>query len=195
MGLVRRTAALWGPAVFAGTTIAAARLQPGYSHRAHHISGLAAAGQRSAVVMVPGFLALGCSTLMMPVPPGPITRLARIAGVGVLAAGIIPASQPRCPQPVIDPEATITDSGHGVASVAAFAAWTALPYLAAAHAGPPWYRGLNRFLRLTTTAGFVGAAATTQLDSSVKGLVQRGFLASVFTWYAATAVRCADRAR
>lgn len=139
--------------------------------------------------MIPGFLALGSATLTMPIPDPTLTRLARIAGVGVIAAGVIPASQPRCPQPGTDPEATVSDLGHGIASVATFAAWTAIPFVAAAHAGPPWYRTMNRMLRVTTAAGFVGAAITTRLESSLKGLVQRTFLASVFAWYVATACR------
>jgi hypothetical protein len=189
MTLARRTAGLWGPAAFSAAAVMAARVQDGYSHRGHHISGLAALGQRSAAVMVPGFLALGSATLMMPVPDPTLARLTRIAGAGVIAAGVIPASQPRCPQPMIDPEATATDLGHGVASVVAFAAWTALPFVASAHAGPQWYRTLNRTLRVTTAAGFAGAALTTRLDSSVKGLAQRTFLGSVFAWYVATTRR------
>ncbi len=186
--LVRRTAGLWGPGLFSGAVALAAKLQPGYTHRGHHISGLAAAGQRSALVMVPGFAALGAATLVMPVPGRTLTRLARAAGVGVLVAGAIPASQPRCPQPMIDPEAKAIDVGHGLASVATFLAWTAIPHVAAAQPGPSWYRSLNRGLRVTATAGLVGAATTTRFDTSLKGLAQRLFLGSVFTWYAATAI-------
>jgi hypothetical protein len=186
---VRRTAGLWGPLLFAGTAVAAARRQNGFSHVGHHISGLAASGERSAAVMIPGFAALGASTLMMPVPGSTLARLARVAGIGVIAAGLIPVSQPRCPQPGIDPEATASDLGHGVASVAAFVAWTAMPFVAASQAGPTWYGKLNRALRLTTAIGLVGAAATTRLDAPFKGLAQRSFLGSVFTWYAATALQ------
>lgn len=186
--VVRRTAGLWGPAVFAGATLLAARIQPGYSHRAHHISGLAAAGQKSALVMVPGFAALGTASLVMPVPGARLTELARIAGVGVLAAGAIPASQPRCPQPMVDPEATALDVGHGVVSAATFLTWTVIPFVAGAGTGPTWYRRLNRALRFTTTAGLVGAAVTTRFDAKSKGLAQRLFLGSVFSWYGATAL-------
>ena len=136
--------------------------------------------------MVPGFLALGSATLFMPVDGLTMQRLARVAGVGVIAAGLIPASQPRCPQPMVDPEATATDVGHGVASVAAFAAWTALPFVASGVAGPAWYRNLNLVLRWVTAVGLVGAAGTTRFDAPSKGLTQRMFLGSVFTWYAAT---------
>jgi len=183
----RRLAGLWGPAVFASAAVLAARLQPGYSHLGHHISGLAAAGQRSAYVMVPGFLVLGSATLMMPVPGPTASRIARIAGLGVIAAGIIPASQPRCPQPGIDPEANALDVGHGVASVVTFAAWTALPWAVSRQAAPGWYRRLNRVLRVATSIGLVGAAVTTRFDASFKGLAQRAFLGSVFSWYGATA--------
>ncbi len=193
MRAITRTAGVWGPAVFVGAAVVAGRLQPGYSHRDHHISGLAASGQRSAAVMIPGFLALGTATLVMPVPDGSLATLARTAGLGVIGAGVIPASQPRCPQPMVDPEATAADLGHGIASVLGFAAWTAIPFVAATRPGPAWYRQLNRVLRLTTAAGFVGAAATTRFDAPVKGAAQRGFLTSVFTWYLATAARTVRR--
>ena len=186
--LVRRTAGLWGPAAFASAAVLAARIQPGYSHTGHHISGLAAAGQKSALVMVPGFAALGTASLIMPVPGATLTGLARAAGVGVLAAGAIPASQPRCPQPMADPEANALDVGHGLASVATFLTWTAIPFVASAQVGPVWYRQLNRAFRVTTSAGLVGAAATTRFDAPFKGLAQRLFLGSVFTWYVATAI-------
>ncbi len=186
---IRRTAGLWGPALFTIAAVVAARLQPGYSHRRLHISGLAASGERSAAVMIPGIITLGTATLVMPAPGATITTLTRIAGVGGIAAGAIPASQPRCPQPMIDPEATAADLGHGIAAVIAFTAWAALPLVTASQPGPTWYRTLSRVLRVTTAIGFVGAAVTTRLDSSIKGLVQRTFLGSVFTWYVATTFR------
>lgn len=189
MSLIRRTAGLWGPAAFTAAAVVAARVQPGYSHRSLHISGLAALGQRSALVMLPGFMALGGSTLVMPVPDSTTAKLAKVAGAGVITAGLIPASQPRCPQPMADPDAQAIDVGHGIAAAVGFVAWTALPFVAASRSGPAWYRKLNRTLRYTTTAGCVGAAVTTRLDSSIKGVVQRLFLGSVFTWYVATAVR------
>ncbi len=189
MTLLRRTAGIWGPAAFSAAAVLAGRVQPGYSHVGHHISGLAAARQRSALVMVPGFVALATASAVMPVRDPAAARLTRIAGAGVLAAGLIPASQPRCPQPGIDPEATTSDIGHGIASVAAFVAWTAIPYVASSSLGPAWYLRLNRTLRLTTTGGLVAAAGTTRFDSPVKGLAQRAFLGSVFTWYLATATR------
>jgi hypothetical protein len=137
--------------------------------------------------MIPGFLALGTATLAIPMPGAIATALARTAGVGVIGAGAIPASQPRCPQPIVDPEATAADLGHGVASVVAFAAWTAIPFVVA-RTGPEWYRQLHRVLRVTTAVGFVGAAVTTRFDAAGKGLAQRSFLGSVFTSYVATAV-------
>lgn len=186
---LRRTAGLWGPAVFTAAAVVAGRLQPGYSHRRLHISGLAASGQRSALAMIPGIVTLGAATLVMPVRGASVTALTRIAGVGAIAAGAIPASRPRCPRPMIDPEATAADLGHGIAAALAFTAWTATPFVTAVQPGPLWYRGLSRVLRATTGAGFVGAAVTTHLDAPLKGLVQRAFLGSVFTWYVATTFR------
>lgn len=187
MDIVRRTAGVWGPVGFAVASVAAARRQPGYSHVANHVSGLAAAGQSSAAVMVPGFLVLGASNLLLPAPSPAVGRLARVAGATTIAAGLIPASQPRCPRPGTDPDATALDLGHGVASIATFALWVAMPIVAAKQPGPRWYRRTSAALGVAALAGFVAAGATTQADSPRKGLAQRGFLATVFAWYLATA--------
>jgi hypothetical protein len=187
VSLIRRTAGVWGPAAFAGAAVLAARRQPGYSHRANHVSGLAAQGERSASVMVPGFVALGTSSLVMPMPDPRLRRLARIAGITTIAAGLIPASQPRCPNPVSDPDATALDLGHSIASVATFVLWTAMPLTAALSPGPRWYRRTSALLGATAGAAFVAAGATTQADSANKGLAQRGFFAPVFAWHIATA--------
>jgi len=138
--------------------------------------------------MVPGFLALGTSSLLMPLPDPTLARFARIAGITTIVAGLIPASQPRCPQPVTDPEATVLDLGHGIASIATFAIWTAMPITAAVHRGPRWYRCVSGALGLASVVGFAAAGATTRSESPRKGLAQRGFLACIFTWHIATAV-------
>lgn len=187
MGIVRRAAGVWGPISFAAAAAFAARRQPGYSHVGNHVSGLAAAGQPSAAVMVPGFLALGTSSLLMPMPGPAARRLARLAGATTIAAGLIPASQPRCPRPGTDPDATVLDLGHGVASIATFLLWIAMPVVAAKQPGPRWYRRTSAGLGALALAGFVAAGITTQADSMRKGLAQRSFLATVFTWHLATA--------
>lgn len=64
----RRTAGLWGALGFVAAAVAAARRQPGYSHRANHVSGLASRGERSASVMVPGFVALAAGQSALPAP-------------------------------------------------------------------------------------------------------------------------------
>ena len=64
LSLIRHTAGIWGPVGFCGAAIIAARRHPGYSHVSHHVSGLAARGERSARVMIPGFLMLGESVGM-----------------------------------------------------------------------------------------------------------------------------------
>lgn len=191
--VVQRMAGIWGPAVFCGASLLAARHQPRYSHRRHHVSGLAARGERSATEMVPGFVALGAATLIMPTPAPILAKLARVAGTTTILAGLIPVSQPRCPQPGRDPTATASDVGHAVASVATFMVWTAMPNLAGRHGKPEWYRFVSRVLGFAAGAGFVAAGATTQTDSPYKGLTQRAFLGVVFAWYAATAVAGAER--
>jgi hypothetical protein len=182
MGIGRRTAALWGTAGFTAASMIAPRLQPGYRHRSHHISGLAAKGQRSAIVMVPGFIALGSSQLLAPMPSRALTALSRLAGVTTLIAGVVPVSHPRCPQPGSDPEANRLDGGHMAASVATFALWTALPLIASKQNGPVWFRQASRLLGGASAVGLVGAAVTSRTESPVRGAVQRAFLATVFAW-------------
>jgi len=186
--LVRRTAGIWGPTVFGGAAVLAARRQPSYSHRSHHISGLAARGERSARVMVPGFLVLGLSSSVTSAPNVTVRRLARVAGFATIVAGLVPASAPRCPQPFVDPDATLSDVGHGVASVATFALWTAMPITAFRLCEPGWFRSLSGALSIWTVTGFIAAGATTIAQSAHRGLAQRAFLGGIFAWYGATAI-------
>ena len=187
-GIVRRTAGIWGPTIFCGAAVMAARRQPGYSHRAHHISGLAAGGERSARVMVPGFLALGVSSSLMPTPTETVRRLAQAAGVATIVAGLVPVSAPSCPQPFTHPEATATDVGHAIASITAFALWTAMPITAFCQCEPGWFRSLSGALGMSTVAGFVAAGVTTNSQSPRTGLAQRAFVGAVVAWYGATAI-------
>lgn len=193
---VRRTAAVWGPVAFAAATIRAARLQPGYSHRSHHISGLAASGQRSARVMVPGFVMLAAANLAMPMRTPRLTGLARTAGVGVLTAGLVRASAPHCPRPGFDEEATPADVVHTIASVATFAIWTSMPLVAATGNGPRWFRASSGALAAASVVGLAAAGATTQNNTPRRGAAQRAFLGTVFAWQALAAVdRVLDRSR
>lgn len=188
LGRVRRMAGIWGPTIFCVAAVVAARRQPGYSHRTHHISGLAARGERSARVMVPGFLVLGVSSAMMPAPTETVRRLARVAGLSTILAGLLPVSAPHCPRPFVDPEATATDAGHGVASVTTFALWTAMPITAFLQCETGWFRSLSGALSIWTLAGFFSAGATATSESGHRGLTQRAFLGGVFAWYGATAM-------
>ncbi|MDX2378158.1 MAG: DUF998 domain-containing protein [Acidimicrobiia bacterium] len=188
MSLIRKTAGIWGPIGFCGAAAVAARHQPGYAHISHHVSGLAARGERSARVMIPGFLVLGISSLLMPAPNVALARMARVAGTTAIAAGLIQVSEPRCPQPGHDPSATSSDVGHGLASIATFVLWTAMPFVARRHSGPSWYRLFNGVLGVATLAALVAAGSTARAESSHKGLVQRAFLGVVFAWHVATAI-------
>lgn len=183
----RTTAGLWGPLGFAAAAVAAARRQPAYSHRANHVSGLASLGERSASLMVPGFVTLAAAQSVLSAPTPTLRRLARAAAATTLLAGVVRVSDPRCPQPGFDPDATASDLGHGVASIATFVLWTTMPVVAARDPEVPvWYRRLARVAAVSTIATFVGAGVTTRLDSSCKGVAQRAFLASVFLFQAAT---------
>jgi hypothetical protein len=183
----RRTAGLWGPLGFAAAAVAAARRQPGYSHRADHVSGLASRGEESALLMVPGFVALAAAQSVLAAPTSTLRRLTRAAAVTTFVAGVVRVSDPRCPQPGFDPGATASDLGHGAASIASFVLWTTMPVVAAReHDVPVWYRRLARAAVVPTIATFIVAGLTTRRESSAKGLAQRAFLTSVFLFQAAT---------
>ena len=138
--------------------------------------------------MIPGFLALGVSSLLVGAPVETLRRIERAAGITTIAAGLVRVSEPRCPQPGFDPSATRSDAGHGAASIATFVLWTAMPFVAAKELEPVWYRRMARMSRVSTLVLFVAAGVTTRADSSYKGLVQRAFLSSVFVFQAATAI-------
>ena len=176
--MMRRTAGFWGPLGFTAAAVAAARRQPGYSHRANHVSGLASTGEQSAALMVPGFVTLAAAQSIISAPTPTLQRLARTAAATTLAAGVLRVSNPRCPQPGFDPDATASDLGHGAASIATFVLWTTMPVVAARdHDAPDWYRRFARVAAVPTIATFVAAGVTTRLDSSTKGVAERAFLA------------------
>ena len=181
--LWRRAAAAWGPAAFVLATVLGARRQPGYSHRSQHISGLAARQTRSAVVMIPGFVALGAANLAMPSCYRGEQALLRVAGVGTILAGLFRCSDVSCPDPTKDPEATASDAAHAIVSIATFVAWTLLPFVDASHRGSPTLRAITVGNGVATAAGFVAAGLTQRSDDANKGIAQRVFLGSVFTWY------------
>ncbi len=186
--LIRKAAGFWGPASFVAAAVGAARRQPGYSHRSHHVSGLAALGESSARIMIPGFLALGVSHLLGGAPTQTLGRIERVAGITTIAAGLVRVSQPSCPQPGFDPSATRSDTGHGAASIVTFVLWTAMPFVAAKELEPVWYRRVAAVFRVVTPVLFVTAGVTTRVDSPYKGLAQRAFLSSVFAFQAATSI-------
>lgn len=183
--MLRRTAGLWGPIAFAGAAVLAARHQPDYSHRRNHVSGLASLGEPSAAFMIPGFVALAAAQGVVSAPTPALQRMARASAVTTLAAGLVRVSDSRCPQPG-ETDATPSDLGHAVASIATFALWTAMPFVAARGETKGWYPSLARAMTPPTAAAFLGAGATARLDSPVKGIAQRAFLASVFVFQGAT---------
>jgi hypothetical protein len=143
--------------------------------------------------MIPGFVALGASSLLMPTPDPSLTRLARVAGATTIAAGLVQVSTPRCPQPGFDPEATASDLGHALASVATFGVWTTLPLVASRANGPSWYRLSSCVLAVAAVVGFGVAGVTTRAESPHKGVAQRAFLGTVFAWHMTTAVASITR--
>lgn len=189
VGLVRRSAGVWGPGLFVAASVAAGRREPGYSARRDHISGLAALGTRSAAVMIPGFGALGAAGLVMETDDAVVGWLVRLAGVTTLVAGAARCSTSECPMPFVDDDAGRSDLAHAAASMATFTCWTALPVLGALRPGPAWYRRSCVPIALAAAAGYCAAGVTTRQRSDRRGLAQRAFLAPVFLWYGLTAVR------
>jgi hypothetical protein len=191
----RDAAGVWGPAAFVLATLLGARRQPGYSHRRHHISGLAAHNTRSAVVMIPGFMTLGAATLAMPSNHRGQRALLWVAGVGTILAGAFRCSDMSCPDPTSDPEATAVDSAHEIASTVTFVAWTLLPFVDASHRRSPKFRAITVGNGLATAVALVGAGLMDRSNSPNKGIAQRAFLGSVFAWYIANALRRLSRPR
>ena len=104
-------------------------------------------------------------------------------------AGFVQVSDRSCPLPGADPNATASDAGHGLGSVATFVLWAPLPVVAAGRSEHPgWYRRLARLTIAPTLATFVVAGLTTNWGSAQKGRAQRSFLAIVFTFLGATSV-------
>ena len=138
--------------------------------------------------MVPGFAILAAAQSVVPAPTETLQRLLRTAAVTTFVAGVVRVSDPRCPQPGVDPNVTASDIGHGAASIATFVLWAAMPLAALRDDDllPRWYRRLARVAIMPTIASFVAAGVTTRLDASAKGIAQRTFLTSVFVFLAAT---------
>jgi hypothetical protein len=180
-----RSAGLWGAVAFAGAAVVAGRKEPGYSHRRHHVSGLAARGHRSASIMVPGFVVLAAAQAVISSPTPTLRRLTRTAAATTFVAGVFRVSDPRCPQPD-EPDATASDLAHGAASLVTFGLWAAMPILAAVDERLGWLARLGRVVAVPTVVAFVAAGVTTRRNSSVRGLAQRSLLALVFLFLGAS---------
>ena len=156
-------------------------------------NGDAGCTRSPALLMIPGFLALGAASLAMPSGPRGERALLRIAGVGTILAGLFRCSDVSCPDPTRDPEATASDSAHAIVSIATFVAWTALPFVDASHRRSPTLRAITVGNGVATAAGFVAAGLTQRSDDANKGIAQRVFLGSVFAWYVTRAFRGVSR--
>ena len=175
----RDAAGIWGPSAFAAAAVIGGRRQPGYSHSRQHVSGLAAQNTRSAVVMLPGFVAYGAASLVAPAD-GTLERvLLRVAGTGTVLAGLARCSDVRCPDPTRDPEATPADSVHAAVSILTFVAWTSLPFVEARRASSAAGRVLATANGAVTAVCFVAAGLRASRDTARKGVAQRAFLGSV----------------
>lgn len=180
---------VWGPLAFTIAAIAAAGRAPNYSHRRHHISGLAAQRMPSAPIMVPGFMAYGIAGLMQPVDDRLVQRLVRLAGGATLGAGLARCSSVECPTPMINEGVTTSDVAHAAASIVAFNTWTLLPTITAVRPGPRWYRRASAPLAALTWIAYLVNSTAVRSQSARRGLTQRLFLAPVLTWYVLTSVR------
>jgi hypothetical protein len=144
--------------------------------------------------MVPGFDVLAAAQWLLATPSRTMKRLARAGAVTTFFAGVVRVSDPRCPQPGVDPDASASDLGHGAASIATFVLWASMPAVAARdHELPAGYRNMARWVIAPTVATFILAGTTTRRDSPAKGAAQRAFLACVFLFLAVTGFAGGDR--
>ncbi len=171
----KRTAGLWGPLGFSAATLLAARRQPSYSHQSNHVSGLASWGEQSASIMVPGFVALAAAQFVLPAPAPILRRLYRLAALTTALAGVVRVSDPLCPRPGVDTDATASDLGHGAASLVTFGLWTAIPVVASRQDElPRWYRRAARLAIAPTIATLIAAGVTTFRGSPSRGIAAAG---------------------
>ena len=63
-----------------------------------------------------------------------------------------------------------------------------MPFIAAREPEPVWYRRGARVFAVSTLVMFIAAGLTTHADSPRKGLAQRAFLMTVFTFQAVTSL-------
>ena len=143
--------------------------------------------------MIPGFLALGAASLAIPSRHRAEHVLLRVAGAGVVLAGLFRCSDVRCPDPTKDPDATAADTAHAIVSLVSFAAWTMLPFVDTRHQESSSLRRITVANGVVTAIGFVAAGLTHRLDHPDKGIAQRAFLGSVFVWYLTGALRRLSR--
>ena len=106
---VRAAAGIVGPVAFTTAWVASTLRQDGYAVAREQLSGLAAPDARDPWVMTTGFLTLGVSVALFAsaleetlggrrrAGPGPM--LVRLAGLGVIAAGLLRRDQMLLPPP------------------------------------------------------------------------------------------------
>lgn len=183
-----------GPGAFALAARVGGRLEPGYVPRDEPISALAAHGTRSALVMVPGFLALAAGSIGLArelrgskVAPQPVPAMLALAGFTVAGAGLARCSDRTCPTRWLgDDNVARTDDLHAYFSAATFALWITIPLVAAMRASEaaPGYRRWSRRLAATTFVTLMGGGMLARNpEANWGGTAQRVMLASAFAWY------------
>jgi hypothetical protein len=195
-------AALIGPAAFGLGAVAGARRVSGYRHRDEPMSALAAKDCAGAPVMVPAFLTLAASSVLLGrrvtgsrVPPAVATMM-QISGAGVALAGIARQSDRSCPARFKgDANVTLSDDLHVLFSMCAFGPWMAMPFVMAARG-----RALHPSHRLAAlTLGTVGLGGQVWTAALIRrnapaggGTAQRVTVAAALAFYPLVALAARD---
>ena len=180
-------------------TALAGRRVPGYRHVEQPISALAAHGSAGAVLMVPGFCALGVGSLSLARALGNDPSLRRVApvvatsGIAATGAGLARCSSPACPSPIRGDDVEMTDVLHTAFSIPAFLAWVTAPLVAATAAtGSRRYGRQSALLGTTALASYVMLRRAARQDSPA-GLLQRLTISIALAWEVLTALELGRR--
>jgi hypothetical protein len=202
---VRAAAGIVGPVAFTTAWVASTLRQDGYAVAREQLSGLAAPDARDPWVMTTGFLTLGVSVALFASAleetlggrrrAGPGAMLVRLAGLGVIAAGLLRRDQMLLPPPEDAVPQSWVNDGHDLSSLVVYAALAAAPLVLARRlaADPAW-----RPLAVPTLAtGLVNLVLLGLFASKVvepwNGIVQRVAVTLPLTWMVVVATRLLRR--
>jgi hypothetical protein len=194
---IRARAVLAGMAGFAGASLVAGTLEPGYDPLGEMISTLAAQDARVPALMIAGFLTAAGALLVAGVTlvgrlSGVAGRigavLVALAGIGMIVAGLARQDCSLASQACLAREsAGLLSSAHWLHQFSSLALFIALviaaPLLARGVRRTPRLHHLARPMRWIALAGLISLIVLiSQSEGDYAGAAQRAFLAVVFGW-------------